>query len=198
MFAKIKSLGLFGMDAYVVDVEADISSGLPSFDIVGLPDAAVKESRDRVRAAIKNCGYKFPIGRITINLAPADVKKEGSVYDLPIMIAILSASEQLSTDVDDSVFIGEVSLDGNIRKVNGIIAMAIKARGEGIKNFFLPADNANEGSYVDNINIFGVENIKDLFAHLRAKSDYVLPNVSPLAEQKLTIKSIFLTLGDRL
>lgn len=169
MFAKIKSLGLFGMDAYVVDVEADISSGLPSFDIVGLPDAAVKESRDRVRAAIKNCGYKFPIGRITINLAPADVKKEGSVYDLPIMIAILSASEQLSTDVDDSVFIGEVSLDGNIRKVNGIIAMAIKARGEGIKNFFLPADNANEGSYVDNINIFGVENIKDLFAHLKGE-----------------------------
>lgn len=169
MFAKIKSLGLFGMDAYVVDVEADISSGLPSFDIVGLPDAAVKESRDRVRAAIKNCGYKFPIGRITINLAPADVKKEGSVYDLPIMIAILSASEQLSADVDDSVFIGEVSLDGNIRKVNGIIAMAIKARGEGIKNFFLPADNANEGSYVDNINIFGVENIKDLFAHLKGE-----------------------------
>ncbi len=170
MFAKIKSLGLFGMDAYVIDVEADISSGLPSFDIVGLPDTAVKESRDRVRAAIRNCGYKFPIGRITVNLAPADVKKEGSVYDLPIMIAILMASEQIEADIDDSVFIGEVSLDGNIRKVNGIIAMAIKARGEGIKNFFLPADNANEGSYVDDINVFGVENIKDLFAHLKGEN----------------------------
>ena len=169
MFAKLKSLGLFGMDAYVIDVEADISSGLPSFDIVGLPDAAVKESRDRVRAAIKNCGYKFPIGKITINLAPADVKKEGSVYDLPIMIAILMASEQIKSDLDNSVFIGEVSLDGNIRKVNGIIAMAIKARQEGIENFFLPADNANEGSYVDDINIFGIKNIKDLFAHLKGE-----------------------------
>ena len=170
MFAKLKSLGLFGMDAYVIDVEADISSGLPSFDIVGLPDAAVKESRDRVRAAIKNCGYKFPIGKITINLAPADVKKEGSVYDLPIMIAILMASEQIKSDLDNSVFIGEVSLDGNIRKVNGIIAMAIKARQEGIENFFLPADNANEGSYVDDINIFGIKNIKDLFSHLKGEN----------------------------
>ena len=180
MFAKLKSLGLFGMDAYVIDVEADISSGLPSFDIVGLPDTAVKESRDRVRAAIKNCGYKFPIGRITVNLAPADVKKEGSVYDLPIMIAILKASEQIDADLDDSVFIGEVSLDGNIRRVNGIIAMAIKASQEGIKNFFLPAANANEGSYVDDINIFGVENIRDLFKHLTGEKQLV-----PAQKQKI-------------
>ncbi len=170
MFAKLKSLGLFGIDAYLIDVEADISNGLPSFDIVGLPDTAVKESRDRVRAAIKNCGYKFPIGRITVNLAPADVKKEGSVYDLPIMLAILMASEQISADIDDSVFIGEVSLDGNIRQVNGIIAMAIKAAQEGVKNFFLPIDNADEGAYVDGINIYGAENIRQVFAHLNGEN----------------------------
>ena len=112
MFSELKSVGLFGIDSYMIEVEADISSGLPTFDIVGLPDTAVKESRDRVRAALKNCGYKFPIGRITINLAPADLKKEGSIYDLPVLIAILKASGQLDADVSDSVFIGEVTLDG--------------------------------------------------------------------------------------
>ena len=176
MFAKLKSIGLFGMDSYLIDVEADISTGLPGFDIVGLPDAAVKESRDRVRAAIKNCGYKFPVGRITVNLAPADVKKEGSIYDLPIMLAILLASEQLKANVQNSVFIGEVSLDGNLRKVNGILAMAIKAREEGTRNFFLPEENAAEGAYVDSINIYGVNNIKELFAHLN-EDELLTPTV---------------------
>ena len=162
MFAKVKSLGLFGMDSYLIEVEADISTGLPGFDIVGLPDAAVKESRDRVRAAIKNCGFKFPLGKITVNLAPADVRKEGSVYDLPITVALLVASKQITANTEDSVFIGEVSLDGRLRKVNGILAMAIKAKQLGFNNFYLPADNGNEGAYVEGINIFPVDNIKGL------------------------------------
>ena len=169
MFAKVKSLGLFGMDSYLIEVEADISTGLPGFDIVGLPDAAVKESRDRVRAAIKNCGFKFPLGKITVNLAPADVRKEGSVYDLPITVALLVASKQITANTEDSVFIGEVSLDGRLRKVNGILAMAIKAKQLGFNNFYLPADNGNEGAYVDGINIFPVDNIKNLFTHLQGE-----------------------------
>lgn len=169
MFAKVKSLGLFGMDSYLIEVEADISTGLPGFDIVGLPDAAVKESRDRVRAAIKNCGFKFPLGKITVNLAPADVRKEGSVYDLPITVALLVASKQITANTEDSVFIGEVSLDGRLRKVNGILAMAIKAKQLGFNNFYLPADNGNEGAYVEGINIFPVDNIKNLFTHLQGE-----------------------------
>lgn len=166
MYAKIKSMGLFGITAYLVEVEADVSGGLPAFDIVGLPDVAVKESRDRVRAAIKNCGYKFPVGRITVNLAPANVKKEGSIYDLPIMVAILSATGQLKCDTSNSLFIGEVALDGSVRTVNGILAMAIKAYKSGIENFFLPADNAVEGANVENLKVFAVDNIKTLFSHL--------------------------------
>jgi len=169
MFAKLKTLGLFGIDAYIIEVEADISSGLPGFDIVGLPDAAVRESRDRVRAAIKNCGFKFPVGKITVNLAPADIKKEGSFYDLPIMLALLCASKQISADLENCAFIGEVSLDGKLRKVNGILAMAIKAAEEGIENFFLPLPNANEGAHVDNINIYGVESLTALFSHLKGE-----------------------------
>ena len=189
MFAKIKSMGLFGMDAYMVEVEADVSNGLPCFDIVGLPDTAIKESRDRVRSAIKNCGFKFPVGRITVNLAPADIKKEGSVYDLPIMMAILTASEQIKTDLNDSVFIGEVSLNGNLRAVNGIIAMTIKAVQLGVKNFYLPISNSVEGSNVDGINIYGIDNLKTLFNHLSG-TDVLTPAVKkeiPSDEQTFSL-----------
>ena len=153
MFSELKSVGLFGIDSYMIEVEADISSGLPAFDIVGLPDAAVKESRDRVRAALKNCGFKFPIGRITINLAPADLKKEGSIYDLPVLIAILKASGQLDADIGDSVFIGEVSLDGRLRPVGGVLAITITALKSGIKNVFVPEENAAEAAIIEGINV---------------------------------------------
>lgn len=166
MFSELKSVGLFGIDSYMIEVEADISSGLPSFDIVGLPDAAVKESRDRVRAALKNCGYKFPIGRITINLAPADLKKEGSIYDLPVLIAILKASGQLDADISDSVFIGEVSLDGRLRSVGGALAIAITAFKNGIKNIFVPEENAAEAAIIDGISVYAINNIKQLILHL--------------------------------
>lgn len=166
MFSKIKSIGIFGIESYMIEIEADVSGGLPSFDVVGLPDTAVKESRDRVRSAIKNCKYKFPTGRITVNLAPADKKKEGAVYDLPILLAILSASEQLKADFEDSIFIGEVSLDGRIRSVNGVLAMAITARQNGIKNVFVPFENALEAAAIDDINVFAVKDVISLINHL--------------------------------
>ena len=166
MFSMVKSVGIFGIDSYMLGIEADVSGGLPCFDVVGLPDAAVKESRDRVRAAIKNCGYKFPTGRITVNLAPADKKKEGAVYDLPILLSILSASEQLKLDTSDSIFIGELSLDGQVRPVNGVLAMVITAKQNGIKNAFVPLDNAAEGAAVEGINIYGINHLKALIDHL--------------------------------
>ena len=166
MVSIVHSSGLFGMDAFTVEVEADLSQGLPAFDIVGLPDAAVKESRDRVRAAIKNCGFNFPVSRITLNLAPADMRKEGPVYDLPILISILKAGGQISADTDDSIFAGELSLTGDLRPINGALAMAINAHKNGFKNFFLPSRNAAEASVVEGINIFPVDNIVQLVSHL--------------------------------
>ncbi len=166
MFSKVNSVGLFGLNSYMLEIEADVSGGLPCFDVVGLPDTAVKESRDRVRAAIKNCGYTFPTGRITVNLAPADKKKEGAVYDLPILVSILMASKQLESKLEDCAFLGEVSLDGNVRAVNGILAMVITAKQNGIKNIFIPYDNANEGAAVEGINVYGIKNTKQLIDHL--------------------------------
>lgn len=166
MFAKVNSLGLFGMNSYVVEVEADVARGLPAFDIVGLPDASVKEARDRVRSAIKNCGFKFPTGRITVNLAPADMKKGGSHYDLPITLAILIASGQVKLEIEKMSFIGELSLDGRIRPVNGALAMAITAHDEGFSSVFLPSDNSMEASVVSGIDVYGVDNLADVLLHL--------------------------------
>jgi len=169
MFSRIKSIGIFGMDSYMIEVEADVSTGLPGFDMVGLPDAAVKESRDRVRAAIKNCGFKYPLGRITVNLAPADRKKEGSIYDLPVLLAILKSYGQLKVDFDDSVIIGEVALDGKIRSVNGVLAITITAKQNGIKKIFVPSDNAKEAAVIEGIEVYGVDNLPQLIAHLKGE-----------------------------
>lgn len=168
MLAKINSCGLFGMDAFMVEVEADINlkSELPSFNVVGLPDVAIKESRDRVRAAIKNCKIGFPPSKVVINLAPADIKKEGSVYDLPIMIAILCALGKLNCDVDDCAFIGELSLDGGVRKTNGMLPMALCAKAHGIKNIFVPKENSGECSIVEGVNIYPVAHVLELITHL--------------------------------
>lgn len=166
MFSRLKSVGLFGIDSYMIEVEADVSTGLPCFDIVGLPDTAVKESRDRVRAALKNCGFKFPVGHITVNLAPADLKKEGSLYDLPILIALLRATDQIKEETDDSIFIGELSLDGKLRPAGGILAIAVTALKNGIKRMFVPAENAAEAAVIDGIEVYGVENLKQLIEHI--------------------------------
>ena len=162
MFVKIGSVGMFGMNSYIVGVEASIDAALPRFDVVGLPDTAVSESRDRVRSAMKNNGFVFPAARITVNLTPADIKKEGPVYDLPICIALLKATKQLSCETDDSIFIGELSLSGEVRKITGALPMVIKAKEEGYKEVYLPESNAAESSVVKGIDIYPVKNIMEL------------------------------------
>ena len=147
MFAKLSSMGIFGMDAYPVSVEADLAQGLPSFDVVGLPDASVKESRERVRAAMKNCGLDFPVSRITINLAPADVRKEGPIYDLPFLLALLLASGQLDASPEDSVFVGELSLSGEVRRVNGVLSMVVNLSSYSIDQLMLPVENESGETY---------------------------------------------------
>lgn len=169
MFARINSMGLFGIDSYMVGVEVDYGQGLPRVDLVGLPDTAVNESRNRVRSAIKNSGYSFPQSRITINLSPADIRKEGPVYDLPILIAILRAGEQLRCNLDDCAFVGELSLDGLVRHVNGVLPMVIRAKKSGIKRVFVPAANALESSVVKDIEIYAVENVAQVIKHLNGE-----------------------------
>lgn len=165
MFAKVKSQGLYGLNSFDVIVEADISSGLPRFDVVGLPDAAIKESRERVRASIKNCGLTFPISRITVNIAPADVKKEGAIYDLPILISILKASGQIKGNIDNYSFIGELSLNGEIRAANGVLPMVIGAMESGVDAVFVPSQNAGEGAVIDGIDVLPASNILEILAH---------------------------------
>jgi magnesium chelatase family protein len=150
------------MDAYMVEVEADVSNGAYSFDIVGLPDASVKEAKDRVKAAMRNMGFHFPIGHTTINLAPADRKKEGTLYDVPLLIAILVATGQLVGDFSKSAFIGELSLDGELRPINGLLSMALVAKEKGIENLFVPEENASEGSVVKGLNVYPIKNIRQL------------------------------------
>lgn len=169
MVVKCNSLGLFGIDSFCVEVEADVSKGIPAFDIVGLPDASVKESKDRVRAALKNCGFAFPTVRIIINLAPADVKKEGPVYDLPILVSLLKATSQINCNTDDCAFVGELSLSGEVRRINGVLPMAIKASQSGIRKLFVPADNAREGAVVKGIEIYPVKTVYELVDHLMGR-----------------------------
>lgn len=169
MFSSVKSMGVSGVGGYMVAVEVYISNGLPGFEIVGLPDAAVKEARERVRAAIKNNGYRFPVSRMTVNLAPADKKKAGTVYDLPILIGILSASGDIEKPGEDCAFIGELSLTGELRPVAGALPMAIAAMRRGVKRLFVPADNADEAAFAQDISVFPVENVEQLIKHLRGE-----------------------------
>lgn len=171
LFAKINSMGLCGLDAFQVQVELDLSQGLPRFDLVGLPDAAVKESRERVRAAIKNCGYRFPLSRIVANIAPADRKKEGPLYDLPLFLAVLSASDQLKADVGSYAFLGELSLDGELRPVRGVLPMVMQAKETGCKGVFVPLENGAEASVVEGLPVYPARNVKEIVYHL----DGVMP-----------------------
>lgn len=155
------------MDAYTVRVEADVSDGQFAFNIVGLPDAAVRESGDRVLSALRNNGFMYPSGHTTINLAPADRRKEGTLYDVPILVAILVATGQLVGDFSDAAFIGELSLDGELRPINGLLPMAIEARQAGIKHLYVPAENAAEGAVVKGINIYPVDNVGSLIKALK-------------------------------
>ena len=170
MYAKIRSLGLKGIGGYEVELEVYISSGLPRLDIVGLPDAAVKEAGDRVRAAIKTGGFDFPVSRVTVNLAPADTRKAGTVYDLPVLLGILSATNQLPPPPDGDMFFGELSLTGRLRPVSGALPMALAARDAGAKRLFVPADNAAEAAFADGVEVYPVEDVAALAAHLRGEA----------------------------
>ncbi|MBP3631905.1 MAG: ATP-binding protein [Oscillospiraceae bacterium] len=170
MVVTVRSLGLTGITGYEVSVECVISGGLPAFDVVGLPDAAVKEARERVRAAVKNCGEKFPVSRITVNLAPARVRKEGTVYDLPILLGILAAAEEIRPLPEDAAFLGELSLSGALRPVTGVLPMALTAARLGIRQLFVPAHNAAEATLADGVEVYAVENVAQLLAHLSGQA----------------------------
>ena len=167
MISKILSAAVFGLDAYPVDVEVDISSGLPMFSVVGLPDAAVKESRDRVRAALKNTGLNFPVKKITINLAPADTKKEGSGFDLPIALGLLLADGILEKDqVEGYVIVGELSLDGLVKPIKGALSISVAAKAAKRRGLILPADNAPEAAVVEGIEVYGVRTLPQVVEFL--------------------------------
>ena len=183
MIAKIFSSAVMGVDAYVVEVEADIALGLPSFTTVGLPDGAVKESRDRVRAAIKNSGYEFPARRITVNLAPADIKKEGAAFDLPISIGILAAISIVKNDfLNNYLIVGELSLDGRVKPVKGVLPMVVEAKRKGFKGVILAADNSKEAAIVTGIDVLGIENMADVVQFLNGEKeiDKVSVNIDEL------------------
>ena len=166
MVETVRSLGLTGIRGYDVQVEVSLSGGLPSFDVVGLPDAAVKESRDRVRAAIKNCGLQFPVSRVTVNLAPADTKKIGTIYDLPILLGILAAQGQIAPIPDDVAVVGEVSLTGEVRPVHGILSMALHGERRGLRELIVPAQNAPEASFAEGLPIIPARHVADIVEHL--------------------------------
>ena len=166
MVNKVTTATVIGLNAYTVSVETDVLNGLPAFSIVGLPDVSINEARDRVRSAIKNSGFTFPAKKIVINLAPADLKKEGSIFDLPIAIGLLTEEEVLSEDaIADYAFIGELSLDGKLRGVTGVLPLILGLKECGIKNVFVPKINAQEAALAGNINIFGAESLSDVVNH---------------------------------
>ena len=177
LLAKTKSCAVVGLDGFLVEVEVDISPGLPAFHIVGLPDAAVQESKERVRAAIRNSGAEFPMRRITVSLAPADVKKSGPSYDLPIAIGILLSSGQVPDSINGSLLLGELALDGALRPTQGILPMVAVGREMGIKNVFVPSPNAAEAALVEGVNVTGVDALAQLAGHLR--SEISIPSTRP-------------------
>ena len=183
MVAKIRSLGLFGIGGYEVSAEIALSGGLPRFDVVGLPDAAVREARERVRASIKNIGLDFPVSVVTANLAPADRKKAGTVYDLPILLGILIASGQLKPVDADTAFIGELSLSGEVRPVRGALPMALAAEKAGIRSLFVPAANAPEAAYAQGLTVYPVVSVAQLLGHLRGEAP-IAPQSPPETEDE--------------
>src|SRR5579859_2050698 len=171
MLAMVRSCAIIGLDGALVEVEVDLANGMQAFTIVGLPDAAVNEAKERVKAAIKNSGCLFPYKRITVNLAPADLRKEGPSYDLPIAIGILLASGQLnsSEEMKDSLFLGELSLDGSLRHTNGILPMVALAAEKEMRTVFVPAADAMEAALIHGVSIYPVETLGQLVAHLNGE-----------------------------
>jgi magnesium chelatase family protein len=166
MIARISSASVVGLDAVIVEVEADISNGLPNTVVVGLPDTAVSESRERVRSAIKNSGASYPPTRVAVNLAPADVQKNGTLFDLPIALAIMVASAEFSFVSEGKLFVGELSLDGSLRYTQGVLPLVMLAKNEGFKQVFIPQANVTEAKVVNEIEIYAFESLKEVCLHL--------------------------------
>jgi len=166
MIVKVNTGTLSGLDGKCVIVEADFSNGLPAFDVVGLPDATVREAKERVRAALKNSGFEFPAKRAVINLAPADLKKEGTQFDLPIAISIMAGTGQLKAELSEYMFIGELGLSGELRPVNGVLSLVSSAKEWGITKIFVPESNMEEASLAQGIKIYGAKCLADVFCHL--------------------------------
>ena len=180
MFYSVNSSGLLGLSAYPVRAEVDFSQSMPAFEIVGLPGTAVKESRDRVRSAIRNCGFAFPVGKIIVNLSPADVKKDGALYDSPIFLGVLKAGGMLDADLADSAFFGELSLSGEVRRINGALPLVLGAQKQGLRRVFLPQANASEGALVRGIEVYGLSHVKQLLDWYQ-KGEALSPAVSSTA-----------------
>lgn len=181
MLSKIKSMALEGLNGYLVEIQSDVSGGLPSFDIVGLPDIRVKEAKERVRAAIKNSGIEFPSRKIVVNLAPADKRKEGTFFDLPIAIGILIAFEEIREvfldNLQDTIFLGELSLDGKINSINGILPMCIEAMKLGIKRVVIPKENIVEALIIKDLEIIPVDTLEDVIEFLMGNYKFDLEGI---------------------
>ncbi len=175
MLAKVISCALIGLEGALVEVEVDIASGLPNFFVVGLPDDAVREARERVRAAVRNSGFTFPMRRIIVNLAPADLKKEGPAYDLPIAVGVLLSSGQLEADISNTLFLGELSLDGTLRHTSGILPMVALAKQMGLSNVIVPETDAREASLVGGVRIIPLSSLSQVAAFLRGEFSPVAP-----------------------
>ena len=184
MLSNVKSMSLHGLEGYVVNVQVDVSAGIPYWEIVGLPDISVRESKERVRSAIKNSGYELQSRRIVVNLAPANTKKEGSFFDLPIAIGVLICMGEIQNlDLENTVFIGELSLDGKINSVNGVLPMCIEAKKLGIKKVIIPNENAKEAAIINGIEVVGVERLQDVVFYLNKQLE-ILPS-------KINVEEIF-------
>ncbi len=187
MYASVRSVGVTGVGGYPVGVEVYVSGGLPAFEIVGLPDAAVRESRERVRAAIKNNGFRFPVSRLTINLAPADQKKAGTVYDLPMLVGILAANGDIQAPEEDSAFIGELSLTGELRPVAGALPMAVEASRCELRKLFVPEDNAEEAAFAGGVDVYPVRDVESLIRHLKGEKQIEPAKTPDIAGEPVSV-----------
>ncbi len=178
MLSKVYGASTIGVDARLIDVETNITKGLPRFFLVGLPDRAISESSYRIEGALKNSDTKFPLERVMVNLAPADLPKEGSAFDLPIAIALLCSSYQLFTEkLDKTLIVGELALGGELRPVKGVLPMAVEARNRGLENMIVPAENGPEAGVVDDLNVFAFENLREVMAWLEDEKSFEPENV---------------------
>ena len=183
MFSAVKCIALNGLEGYLVRVQVDVSAGMPAWDIVGLPDASVREAKERVKTAIKNSRFEIESRKITVNLAPANFRKEGTSFDLPIAVGILKSFGYIKYEFDDTIFTGELSLDGTINKVKGILPICIEAKKLGIKRVIVPVENEEEGAIVDGIEIIGVRNLKEVVGYLN--------KITKIKAQNIKINNIF-------